>query len=254
MPESPAYVILGRARWAQRMRAIISEAGKPVTSIEQTRQLPAESESDYVERLSKEIKASGAQISWLCVAPGRHVSLMIEAAIEAGVHVIVEKPWYGSSGDTEKLQSLARQKKRLIAMHFEYLVLKEVEEWRANFHPGSDLRFGGRFLLNRVDQSGVPAIDNLGCHLFAIREFAVPSSAVSLIQCGYELPDERLVWLEKGNQRLASIDLFSHGQPIIQRFIQKVEAALDGASFPFDLQFAMRVALELDAYKRRGPA
>ena len=97
-------------------------------------------------------------------------------------------------------------------------------------------------------------MDNLGCHLFAIREFAVPSSGVSLIQCGYDLPDERLVWLERDDQRLVSIDLFSHGQPIIQRFMQKVEAALDGAAFPFDLQFAMRVAVELDAYKRRIPA
>jgi len=254
MPESPAYVILGRGRWAQKMRPIISGAGKPVSSIEQTRQLPAESEPHFVERLSKEIRSSGAQIAWLCVAPGRHVSLMIEAAVEAGVHVIVEKPWYGSSSDTEKLQSLARQKTRLIAMHFEYLVLNEVEEWRARLHPGSGLRLGGNFFLNRSDQSGIPAIDNLGCHLFAIREFAVPASAVSQIQCGYELPDERMVWLDRGDQRIASIDLFTHGQPIIQRFIQKVEAALDGAAFPFDLQFAMRVALELDAYMRRSPA
>src|SRR5438552_3080210 len=176
MPDSPAYVILGRGRWAQRMRPIISGAGKRVTSIEQTRQLPAESEPEYVERLSKQIRSSGAQIAWLCVAPGPHVSLMVQAAIEAGVHVLVEKPWYGSSSDTERLQSLARQKKRIIAVHFEYLVLDEVEKWRANYHPGSGLQLGGRFFLSRADPSEIPAIDNLGCHLFAIREFAVPSS------------------------------------------------------------------------------
>jgi hypothetical protein len=82
----------------------------------------------------------------------------------------------------------------------------------------------------------------------------VPSSEVSVIRCDYELPDERLVWIDVGEQRLSSIDLFTHGQPIIQRFMKKVEAALDGAAFPFDLEFALRVADELNAYKSRSSA
>lgn len=249
MAEGPAYIILGRGRWAQRMRPIISGEGRSVVSIEATRQRPSEIESDYVERLAVAMKASGAQIAWLCLAPGRHVSLMIQSAIEAGLHVIAEKPWYGSSDETQKLQSLARVKGRVIAVHFEYLVLEEVEKWRADFHPGAGCRLGGRFFSSRSDRSGIPAIDNLGCHLMAIREYAVPSSAVSEIRCGYELPDERLIWIDRGDRRLASIDLFSHGQPIIQRFMQKVEAALDGAAFPFDLEFALRVANELSVFK-----
>jgi hypothetical protein len=100
----------------------------------------------------------------------------------------------------------------------------------------------------------IPAVDNLGCHLLAIREFAVPSSDISEIHCGYELPDERLIWIDRGNQRLASIDLFTHGQLIIQRFMLKVEAALDGAAFPFDLEFALRVAGELGKFRSRGSA
>jgi Oxidoreductase family, NAD-binding Rossmann fold len=254
MAEGPAYVILGRGRWAQRMRPIISGEARSVALIEETRQRASEREADYVERLAAAMKASGAQIAWLCVAPGRHVSLMIQSAIEAGLHVIVEKPWYGSSDETQRLQSLARVKGRVIAVHFEYLVLDEVEKWRAEFHPGAGCRLGGRFFSSRSDRSGIPAIDNLGCHLLAIRECAVPSAEVSEIRCGYDLPDERLVWLDRGDQRLATIDLFSHGQPIIQRFMQKVEAALDSAAFPFDLEFALRVAGELNAFKSRGPA
>ena len=130
--------------------------------------------------------------------------------------------------------------------------LEQAEQWRTEFHPGTGCRFGGRFLLSRSDRSGIPAIDNLGSHLLAIREYAVPSSIISEIRCSYELPDERLVWIDKGNQRVASIDLLAHGQPIIQRFIQKVEAALDGAAFPFDLEFALRVARELHAVQGRG--
>src|SRR5213593_5218052 len=165
MAEAPGYVILGRGRWAQKMRPIISGEGRAVVSVEETRQRPTEKESDYVERLAATMKASNARIAWLCVTPGRHVSLMIQAAIEAGLHVIVEKPWYGSSRDTKRLQELARAKNRVIAIHYEYCVLAEVEKWRAGFHPATGLRFGGRFFLSRPGQLGIPAIDDLGSHL-----------------------------------------------------------------------------------------
>src|SRR5437879_1058428 len=100
MPEATGYVILGRGRWARKLHPIISGAGRSVVAIEETRQLPSETESDYIGRLAAAMKSSGAQIAWLCVAPGRHVSLMIRSAIDAGIHVIVEKPWYGSNEDT----------------------------------------------------------------------------------------------------------------------------------------------------------
>lgn len=254
MHDTPAYVILGRGRWAQRMHPIIAGQGRKVSVIAETRQQPNEGESDYISRLLKAMKRSGAQIAWLCVAPGPHVSLMIQAALEADLHVIAEKPWYGSNEDTRRLQNFGREKRRLLAVHFEYLVLEEVETWRRTFYPGSGLRLGGRFFLSRTDRSGIPPIDNLGCHLFAIREYAVPASAISEIQCAYERADERLVWIERDGQRVSSMDLFSHGQPIIQRFMKKVEAALDGTAFPFDLDFALRVAHQLNAYKSGLPA
>src|SRR5260370_40125198 len=128
MAEAPAYVILGRGRWAQRMRQSISGEGRSVALIEETRQRPSESESDYLERLANAMKASRAQIAWLCVTPGPHVSSMIQAAIQAGLHVIVEKPWDGSTKQTQRLQSLARAKGRVIAVHLQYLLLKEDQQ------------------------------------------------------------------------------------------------------------------------------
>jgi len=253
MAEAPAYIILGRGRWAQKMRPLLLAEGKKVAVLAETRQLPSEGERDHIERLASAMKASGTQIAWLCVTPGRHVCSLIEAALEAGLHVIVEKPWYGSNEETHQMQSLAGAKRRVVAVHFEYLVLDEVQRWRAEFYPGNGLHLGGRFFLGRSDQSGIPAIDNLGCHMLAIREFAVPRSEISEIECCYERPDERLVWLEKEGRRISSIDLFRHGQLIIQRFMQKVEAALDGAAFPFDLEFAFHVEVELNAYKSRKP-
>lgn len=254
MSDAPGYVILGRGRWAQRMHPIIAGEGRNVSVIAETRQQLSESESAYISRLSKAVKTSGAQIAWLCVAPGPHVSLMIQAALGADLHVIAEKPWYGSNKDTRRLQDFGRERHRLLAVHFEYLVLDEVETWRKTFYPGTGLRLGGRFFLSRSDRSGIPPLDNLGCHLFAIREYAVPASALSEIECAYERADQRLVWIERDGQRVSSMDLFSHGQPIIQRFMKKVEAALGGAAFPFDLNFALRVANQLNAYKSRRSA
>ena len=251
MAEAPAYVILGRGRWAARMHPLIAAENRTVTTIDETRQLPSESEGAYISRLARAMKASGAHIAWLCVAPGPRVSPMIQAALDAGLHVIAEKPWYGSAEDTQRLQTLARAGHRLIAVHFEYLMHSEVENWKKSFYPGEELHFGGHFFLGRPDPSGIPAMDNLGCHLMAIREFAVPASRISEVQCAYERSDERIVWLERGGQRVASIDLLKGSERIIQDFLKQMEAALDGASFPCDLGFALRVGSQLNSYKAR---
>src|SRR5215472_1278728 len=251
MGESPAYVILGRGRWAKKMQPIIAAEGRAVSIIEETRQRLSESPPTYISRLAEAMKASRGQIAWLCAPPGPHVSLMIQAALEAGLHVVAEKPWYGSAADTEGLQALAHARQRLIAVHFEYLVHGEVVNWRNTFNPGAGFRFGGRFFLGRSDHTGIPPIDNLGCHLLAIHEFAVPDSGISEVQFAYERPDDRTVWLERGDKPVASIDLFKGSERIIQDFIKKVEAALGGAAFPFDLDFALRVADRLNALKAR---
>ena len=253
MAEAPAYVILGRGRWAKKMQPILAGEGRAATTFGETRQRPSESVESYVSRLSEAMAASRAQVAWLCVVPGPHVSLMVQAALEAGLHVIAEKPWYGSAADTERLQAMAHKKRRLLAVHFQYLVHREAENWRRTFYPGAGLRFGGNFFLSRPDHIGIPAMDNLVCHLMAIREFAVPASEISELQCAYERPDERLVWLESSGQRIASIDLLKGSERIIQDFVKKVEAALGGAAFAFDLDFALRVENQLNAYKARCP-
>src|SRR5260370_25454141 len=97
MGEPPGYVILGRGRWAGRMRPIIAGESRSVVSIEETRQRPSESESAYVARLAETTKASAAQIAWLCVTPGPHVTLMVQSAIDAALQLLVEKTFYRSA-------------------------------------------------------------------------------------------------------------------------------------------------------------
>lgn len=252
MGEGPAYIILGRGRWAKKLRPIIAAEGRTVSAIEEARQEPSEGPASYISRLSEAMKESHAQVAWLCVSPGAHVCSMTQAAIEAGLHVVAEKPWYGSEADTERLQALARARRRLIAVHFEYLIHQEVQRWKSSLYPGTSMGFGGHFFLSRPDHTGIPASENLGSHLMAIREFTAPAAELCQLECAYERPDERIVWLERGGQRVAFIDLLKDSGRIIQEFMKKVEAALDGAAFPFDLDFALRVANQLNAFKARG--
>ena len=242
MADGPAYAILGRGRWARRMQSILAAENRSVLTIGETRQTSSESAASYRSRLAENLRESGAQIAWLCVLPGPHVTTMLDAALDAGLHVIVEKPWMGAPGATESIRARAESLGRLIAIHYEYCLLGEVARWRADFYPGAGLHFSGHFFLSRPDHTGMHALDNLGSHLLAIRAHAVPRSALREIRCCYEQADERCVWLERRNARAASINLLEHNEPIIQRFFQQFESAMTGVGFPFGLNFALRVA------------
>lgn len=231
------------------MYSILTGEDCPVTSLGDTRQAPKERTERYRARLAEKMSASGAQIAWLCVLPGPHAATMADAALDAGLHVVVEKPWLCSAPVTQSLAARARGMKRVVAIHYEYCLLDQVQEWRTQFFPGAGFGFGGRFFLNRRDHTGMRAIDNLGSHLLAIRAYAVPQSAVLQIRCAYEQPDERCVWLERRKARAAFIDLLASKELIIQRFISKFEAAMNGAEFPLDLDFALQVSEEVDALR-----
>lgn len=242
--EGPAYVVLGRDRWATRLRGILAPEHRHVTRIEETRRASGESDVAYKSRLAEAMSASGARIAWLAVLPGPHIPLMMEAALDAGLHVVVEKPWQGSQFLTKMLAAKAKSLHCLITIHFECCLLEEVERWHGEIHPGTGLRFGARFFLNRPDHKGISAMDNLGSHLLAICAYVVPKSAIQEIRRGYEQQDERCVWPEKRKTRTAFIDLLANKEPIIQRFIAKVESSLEGEGFPLGFEFAMLVAKE----------
>jgi len=113
MGGAPPYVILGRGRWATRMRSILAAEGRSVSIIPVTRQASGEAEATYRSRLCEAMAASEAQIAWLCVLPGPHIPLKIEAALDAGLHVVVEKPWQGLQHVTSSLVARAKSQHRL---------------------------------------------------------------------------------------------------------------------------------------------
>lgn len=177
---------------------------------------------------------------------------MMEAAIEAGLHVIVEKPWLCSAEETERLQALAQARHALLAIHYEYCLMDAVEAWRRQWNGGTELRFGGRLKVQRPNHIGLPALDNLGSHLFAIHQHCVPASSITEIDCDYNQPNDRRVWLENQDQRVAEIDLLANQEPIIQRFIARVEAGTNGEGFPFDLDFALKVLRRSALWRQQG--
>jgi hypothetical protein len=224
-----------------RMHAMLVGEGRRAEFAAGLRRGTNESSGAYESRLAQTFSDSSAQIAWLCVPPGAHVPMLIRAAFAAGLHVIVEKPWLYSSQETALLQAAATKERLQGGVHFEYCLLSEIENWRRKHARQDDLAFGGTFNVHAADRLGISAMQNLGTHLVAMREYAVPHSRLSNIYCGYELPDERTVWLDSAERRVATIDFLGSKEPIVQRFLARFENSLDGSTFPFDFAFAQRV-------------
>jgi hypothetical protein len=224
-----------------RMHAMLVGEGRRAEFAAGLRRGTNENSGAYESRLAQTFSDSFAQIAWLCVPPGAHVPMLIRAAFAVGLHVIVEKPWLYSSQETALLQDAATKARLQGGVHFEYCLLSEIENWRRQHARQDDLAFGGTFNVHAADRLGISAVQNLGTHLVAMREYAVPHSRLSNIYCGYELPDERTVWLDSAERRVATIDFLGSKEPIVQRFLVRFENSLDGSTFPFDFAFAQRV-------------
>jgi hypothetical protein len=248
MDDAPDYVMIGRGRWATRMHGVLEELGRRVTTLAASprRQPDTEEDDHYEARMVDTFAKSGASVAWLCVAPGPHVSPLVRAALSAGMHVLAEKPWPCSEDETAALTALARRAGRAVGVHFEYCLLDDVQRWRDRLNGGDGLEFGGRFVTPAADRMGISAVDNLGCHLRAIRQYAVPHASIAEITCGYERPAERLVWVWAPGRPRQEIDFLHQSQPIIQRFVALFEEHLGSPQraeeFPFDMTFALRTA------------
>lgn len=248
MGKGPAYIIVGKGRWGARMHALLVGEGRRLEYAPSSRREAGESDADFEARMTRSIAGSAAQVAWLCVPPGAHVPLLMRAALAAGLHVIVEKPWSYSREETAAIQQGAAMKNLKIGVHFEYCLLSDVERWRREYAGQLDLRFNGIFTTAASDHMGLSAMQNLGSHLFSIHAYAVPNAAVAEIRCGYDSANQRTVWLESGKRRVDEIDLLAHKEPIIQRYLASFENSLDGEDFPIDLGFAQRVNEKLELF------
>jgi Oxidoreductase family, NAD-binding Rossmann fold len=251
MPAHPEYAIIGNGRWAHRMHGILALQSK-VTVVQETRRHNRESDREYRTRMGASLAKTRAQAAWICVPPNPDTLLLAAASIDNGMHVIAEKPWVWERQDSHALAAQAHSQGVVIGVHYEYCLLEGVESWRSQQKGGVGLEFSGRFATSRPDRLGIPAMENLGSHLFAIRAYAIPEAGISTIDCGYDGAEERLVWLASGDRSIATIDFSENREPVIQRFIARFESALEGGSFPFDLDFAAQVFESLNTFRHHA--
>jgi hypothetical protein len=246
MAKTPGYLIVGKGRWGARMHQMLAGDGRCAGLASRSRRMEGESDGDFEARMAAAFRDSGAQIAWLCVTPGAHVPPLIRAALAARMHVMVEKPWVYSRGETAGLQEIARRAGLQTAVHFEFCMLAELQKWRKEFGDREGLTFGGIFDVSAGDHSKIPVMQNLGSHLVAVQEYAVPRSAISRIACHYEAVDQRRVFLDGSDGRVGEIDFLGSREKIIQRFLGLFEESLGGGIFPFDFDFGRRVEERLE--------
>jgi hypothetical protein len=233
------------------MHSVLISEGRTVRSIEETRAHPGETADAYRARLASALRATAAEVAWLCVPPGDHLPAMVEALLDARMHAVIEQPWLCTAEQTHAWNARSQSTSHLIGVHYEYCLLDALEAWRHVFSSDTGLQFNGVFQHGRSSHLGLLAMDVLGAHLLSMRQFAVSHSTLGRIDCGYEHADERRVWLTQSVHTLASADFLETREPLIQRYIVRFEAALEGAAFPWGLEFALLVAAEATVLKQK---
>lgn len=200
------------------------------------RRLPDESDSDYRARLVDRL-GDGGEIVWIAVPPGPHSIAMVETALAAGRHVIVEKPWLAPAAESRMLAARAASLGLRCAVHYQYLFLTAVQELLASRIDGAGMVFSGQFTIARAAPNGIPAGPNLGSHLVALWRGAFPEADRGSLIAGYEREDLRMMSLE-GRAAPHIVDFTVNAEPIIQRFIAAFEA---GAPGPIGLELAAEI-------------
>ncbi len=238
--DAPEYLVVGSGRWAGVIGTVLSGMRRRVRVLSGTRRGNRETADSFGARLSNEMRDSGAAIAWICVPPCPELPQIVESAVTAGLHVIVEKPWLCSRATSERIAESARWRGVLVAVHFQFCFLDGVEALNCRAATLVAPCFSGVLPVSRSDRLRISALFNLGSHLIAIREYAVPGSRLTAIRCAYQSTDERFVRITTGAGEAESIQLQTD-EPLIQRFVERFEGARHSMQFPLDLRFASRV-------------
>lgn len=185
-----------------------------------------ESDTAYRARLTALLGDSG-DILWIAVPPGLHSVAMVEAALDAGCHIIVEKPWLADPSQSLLLETRAAMLGLRCAVHFQYLFLDAIRSLRAIGNDGAGAVFSGQFTIARASANGVPAGPNLGSHLVSLWRVAFPAAALGSLVVGYEQENRRMMCLHS-DQAARLVDFTDNAEPIIQRFVTAFESGAPG--------------------------
>jgi hypothetical protein len=242
-----AYAVVGTGRWGTRVASMLEATERRVITTSAPRAEAGTDDDELLARATDAFTTLGVDAAWLCVPPGPHVPPLARAALAAGLHVVVEKPWNYGPDATHAVSTLAAARGLTVAVDFEYCLLDGVRRWRDEAFADDALTFGGRFVVPGDDRLGISALDNLGGHLVAIRQYAAPQAAIATVDCAYGGDPAREVWLDRAGTRVATLDFLRSDEPILQRVAAAFEHAWSGAPCALDLELAAGVDREVRA-------
>lgn len=246
-------VVIGRGRWGRRLAGMLEGEGH-VARMLSLRPDTGESDRRFAGRVTRTLdaEAGNAALVWLAVPPAAPQAALVEGALAAGRHVVVEKPWWVDTARTADLMDQAARRGLIAAVHFQYCYLDAWPSLARDFNAGG-AEFHGVFTTARPARADIPAADNLATHLLAVRRHWFPRAELTGLHAAYESRDRRIVDLSRGG-RTERVDFTSTKQPIVQRFLADLSRrAAAGGGFPLDLAFAADVQADLAAFAGRGP-
>lgn len=228
------YGVIGRGRWGARIAAILTEMGRPVTVIGRSQAPPRQ-----------------VDVLWIAVPPVAQEAV-VEASLATRCHLVVEKPWLASAALTASIGANLRNENRHVAVHFEYCYLSELAPLAASPDFQGTADFLGAFETAKANRLKIPALQNLGIHIAAIRRRWFSSARLVNVEAAYGTRERRLIELASRGMK-TGVDFTNQRQPVIQRFIEDFESHIrTGTRFPLDLEFARASLSDLESLPRRG--
>lgn len=180
-----------------------------------------EDEGHYIERWQDTLSKCDANMVWIATPTGHHTAPLLRACIQAGLDVVVEKPWLEDAETSSSIVAMANGSGVKVAVHHQYLFLDGLKNYRERYFEDERIEFSGSFVVNRPNKTIIPPMINLGCHLHSIRHYVCPNGIVSGMRVGYDGENARWFRLKKAENVLVDTDFTLNREPIIQRFIHE---------------------------------
>lgn len=233
------YGVIGNGQWGKRIQDILIQMERDIVVFDISRrfeQTTREYENYILNNLKKNI--NNVDIFWLAVPPGDQYTLC-KSILGFNKHIIVEKPWMENTEKTKELLAYSSKINKQIGVHFQYCYLDCIEKILKNNDKFSI--FNGAFCVSKENRLSIPAIYNLGSHLFSIKELYFPHLNVGKIETGYNKPDARYFEL-KGSDKEYVLDFFKINEPLIQRFVKDFEKKIDSEeNIDLNLDLCLRI-------------
>ena len=239
--------MIGGGRWGSTIKNVLSTTTEGVITFDISRRAENESRESYADNIKKCLQSEidKVDVVWLAIPPVDQ-EIFVEIILGFHKHVIVEKPWMCDERITLKLIDYAKTVNKQVAVHYQYCYLDAFKHlpFRSGV-PMGEVFFQGEFCISRENRLSIPAIYNMGSHLFAIKELFCPEASVSGINTGYNMRDKRLVRFESKDQHF-EVDFYGNDEPLIQRFIQDFESHVsDSREFPLNLELSLSINRQL---------